>query len=796
MGKLNISPDLFLEQQELNRLQKFMQEDGYLDLFKRQTGTYGILRTKQDTSFANFRVEVGTNTQRVAINTDSYAFDADGNVIVKTAEDNIALPLADQWYWMYVSYAESPVEVGTVNIASNGTLTGTNTLFTEVLRGYPNRQAKISFPNSIVNTSEYLVQEVTDDTNALISGILTAETDAEYRVVGTFTPGVVPTEAEKYPFRYDSATITFFAETITNTPPALDNDRQFILARVRLNGTTIEIQDNRTQIFQTKDEFFAQTPMNETNALAGIDSIRWNVSESTKDENLVQFSWGFVSSNLTVDFNLRLLTVSGGDGGIFKDTDDFTNGDFDGWRVYASRTGSFARVVQSTKSGSQINLLLDNALADDFSTVGTIYIVPDADEIEIWALPDNTDTHDHLDKKTMHNIANARALISLVVPSRTSYKYTFSYRYKTGSKYSIWRQINSDAVGYYTEASFNDDGTLKDPIDRVRQPYTANVDLSGNITLTAHPNHYATFTYNIDLGDLLRVQNKVLTFLDTQIDLQVGLASQVQYITGTITLANDLIFNLSPTDARSGNRFVLIFDANITLSGNRVSIYNDFGGGGQLLKTLSDTEIDYQKYTGQKVVVECFYNGSVWIATTVETDAAQLYDIKAKMQVPVNAFDGTGLGQVDGYYGWALCNGNNGTPNLAGRMLIGQDSSDSAINTVGKTGGETQKTLAEANLPPHTHDSGGMTTDDDSHAHKIYLRDSGTAVGKHRDAEFGRGGDDQLGESLRTGGTHTDTHTHSHNVNGNTGDGGFANTPFDNRPNFYTVAWIARVPKA
>lgn len=38
--------------------------------------------------------------------------------------------------------------------------------------------------------------------------------------------------------------------------------------------------------------------------------------------------------------------------------------------------------------------------------------------------------------------------------------------------------------------------------------------------------------------------------------------------------------------------------------------------------------------------------------------------------------------------GWALCDGNNGTPNLSGQFLVGYNPNDGDYNTVGKTGGE------------------------------------------------------------------------------------------------------------
>lgn len=49
--------------------------------------------------------------------------------------------------------------------------------------------------------------------------------------------------------------------------------------------------------------------------------------------------------------------------------------------------------------------------------------------------------------------------------------------------------------------------------------------------------------------------------------------------------------------------------------------------------------------------------------------------------------------------GWAVCDGNNGTPDLRGKFVMGSDSKYKA----GEQGGATEVTLKEANLPEHKH---------------------------------------------------------------------------------------------
>jgi len=157
--------------------------------------------------------------------------------------------------------------------------------------------------------------------------------------------------------------------------------------------------------------------------------------------------------------------------------------------------------------------------------------------------------------------------------------------------------------------------------------------------------------------------------------------------------------------------------------------------------------------------------------------------------------------------GWAFCDGNNGTPDLRGHFIgaYGQLGAHAPFNVLGGQGGSFNVNLQPNQIPAHTHSGVGLTVtsvvSNDTHCHRVYTRNSGTAVGQHRDAEYGRGGDRQLANPVG-GGCNTNSHTHNHSVvntvGGQTGDGtptltapSGANVDITNK--YYVLAFIMKL---
>ena len=64
-------------------------------------------------------------------------------------------------------------------------------------------------------------------------------------------------------------------------------------------------------------------------------------------------------------------------------------------------------------------------------------------------------------------------------------------------------------------------------------------------------------------------------------------------------------------------------------------------------------------------------------------------------------FDNTGLG-LGRFYGWAICNGANGTVDFSGRFPMGTDQNAA----VGDVGGDAEITIGINNMPSHNHTDG------------------------------------------------------------------------------------------
>lgn len=128
-------------------------------------------------------------------------------------------------------------------------------------------------------------------------------------------------------------------------------------------------------------------------------------------------------------------------------------------------------------------------------------------------------------------------------------------------------------------------------------------------------------------------------------------------------------------------------------------------------------------------------------------------------------------------FGWRLCDGTNGTPNLKGRFIVGYDPADADYNNftsdATRSGGIKRLTLTLPNVPSHRHEY-----------KDIYHAESGGYVplpsnwGSHGGSDTDNGGWDFIRPSGYTGGV------------GSTYTAAGTTTPFDTRSPYYTLCFI------
>ena len=147
--------------------------------------------------------------------------------------------------------------------------------------------------------------------------------------------------------------------------------------------------------------------------------------------------------------------------------------------------------------------------------------------------------------------------------------------------------------------------------------------------------------------------------------------------------------------------------------------------------------------------------------------------------------------------GWALCDGQNGTPDLRDRFIVGAGNE----YDVGDTGGEASHTLTIDEMPSHnhygstsseTHSHSGSTSTDGSHSHKY--SDCSLSIGVIEGNEaYCTGGSTYVNTSKDGSHSHTFTTNsdkHSHTVTINSTGGGLAH---ENRPPYYALAFIMKL---
>lgn len=137
--------------------------------------------------------------------------------------------------------------------------------------------------------------------------------------------------------------------------------------------------------------------------------------------------------------------------------------------------------------------------------------------------------------------------------------------------------------------------------------------------------------------------------------------------------------------------------------------------------------------------------------------------------------------------GWSLCNGQNGTPNLQDRFIVGAGSSYNA----GATGGSNTVTLSVNQIPSHGHSASGVTcSSSGEHSHIVMDQTGPGSSGTIRDI----GGGSRRGENAwnETYYATNSAGAHTHSISGSISNTG-GDQSHENRPPYYALAFIMKL---
>lgn len=377
MSRLKFSSNLFLEVNELQRFNKFLEEDGWKRAMKAISKNFGIV---ENASNSYFKVTARSGSNSVIVINAGIAFDSNMDAIVMTDDLELSVGNTGSNRWVILSRAVTNEEQGTVSINSDGSLSGIGTEFTKVLRGQPNFPVKVKF-NSTSNNGEYEVVSVTSDTSALLSGSFVNQSNIKYSVVGTFTPGFQPTENNKMIYEYDSYNI----EVVDSEDrPAVSED-EFILAMISFDASgSMNVSDERirymfnnpyTQSDESDNSTDPLVSLLSTGVVGGIHAVG---SAAAEFELIMEHGYTVTRHELLTTSTSNTFNIISGQSN-FLGTGNIPDGMFRGWLLVNRANMKYALIDDNSNKSLYISNLDTSIILDSGND---FIIVPNCNEIE------------------------------------------------------------------------------------------------------------------------------------------------------------------------------------------------------------------------------------------------------------------------------------------------------------------------------------------------------------------------------------------------------------------------------
>lgn len=378
MSRFKFSPNLFLEVNELQRLVKFLTDDGYKLAMKSLSKSFGIVENSGNTYF---KVTNKAGTANTVVINPGVAFDTNMDAIVMENALEMQILNTGVNRWIVLSRAVKNTEKGNVGITIDGSLSGLGTEFTKVLRGQPNFPNKVKF-QSTKNAGEYEVVSVISDTSAILSGSFVAENNLQYSVVGTFTPGFQPLEDNKMIYEYDSYNIRVIDSA---DKPNVSFD-EFIIAGITFDSAGgMNISDeriysmfNNPYVQQGTSENASKNPLASLLSVAAIGGIKAVDTISVDLEMIVEHGYSITKFELVTTSVSNSFNILSGSSN-YLGTGNIPDGMFNGW-LLVNRTNMKYAVIDSNANKSLFISNLDTSMILDNNN--DFVVVPNFLEME------------------------------------------------------------------------------------------------------------------------------------------------------------------------------------------------------------------------------------------------------------------------------------------------------------------------------------------------------------------------------------------------------------------------------
>ncbi|MEX6627579.1 phage baseplate protein [Tenacibaculum salmonis] len=192
--------------------------------------------------------------------------------------------------------------------------------------------------------------------------------------------------------------------------------------------------------------------------------------------------------------------------------------------------------------------------------------------------------------------------------------------------------------------------------------------------------------------------------------------------TNTLTEVQKAYSIFNAFGALAGNKTII---SGCEVIGNQITngfIYLDgelleFRGGikqDTVVIIQEETKVFFEDQTEKGVYYTRYVTFGVSVNSTLWSDFKRFY-INQPIFKEIK-YVGRNVTQAELQRGWYIANGENGTDNILGRMLVGYDATQAEFDTVGKKGGEKTHQLTEAEIPSHRHE--GRTNSAGGHSHE------------------------------------------------------------------------------